>query len=312
MARKSETFILKEFIVGFIVLLFFLFIFLFITRKFTGSTVYKNLFPKEFKTALTTQSDNCGELGFGFAKSSSNTNFLRTVTRPGYANNKYPFILSIVPAGENSFIIETVSTIPEIPQEKITASCLPERIDTTLGTLLVSSILNVFPDKLSEFAQYQIIEPKLSIITRQARIDHSSWENSFSLKGIMDENCFLTEASGISTIKKEDNPQDSVTLGIITVTTNWTATTSANMSGKKTPSECYTDQSYDQSVKVEVEETFGISEADGIIQYDISSRGIVGQASILPNGYTPASYSNAPVQEPTGQPTVQPSISPSQ
>ncbi|MBI2029180.1 hypothetical protein HYT02_02070 [Candidatus Gottesmanbacteria bacterium] len=302
MARRSETFILKEFLVGLIVLLFFLFIFLFIARKFTASNSYKKLFPTKIQNVFVATQDNCGELGFGFIAKSTNSNFTRVVTRPGYQQEDHPFVLSVAPSGQNSFIIETVSTTNEVPQEKINAQCSSDSINIKPPNLLISSLLNVFPQDYSA-SQYELTEPKVLIITRQSRIEGAPWENSFTIRGVMNGSCFSTKAQGLSALTKSDN---------LTITTNWVATTSANPSNDKSLTDCLTNEQYGQSVKVEVEEMYKISETDGIIQYDISAKGIVGQASLLPNGYIQASYSNIPSQEPTGEPTLQPSLTPAQ
>lgn len=314
MARKSETFILKEFIVGLIVLLFFLFIFLFIVRKFTGSNLYQQFFPSSLKNFSASPTDYCGELGFGFTRESINRNFIQKSTRAGFETQEYTYVLSTVPAGSNSFLIETVSTNPEVVQEKRTAECEENAISIPLGNLLISSVLNVFPNTLSEFANYTIPNQTISLITREARIDNKPWENSFILKGGIDKStnegidtytCFITEAQGISTLTKQEEKEDSVTKGVNIITTNWIATTSADLTAKKSLQECNNTADFNQSVKVEVEETLVFSEQEGIQSYSISPRTVVGQAGLLPNGYIPVSFDNTIAPDPT--PTETPS-----
>lgn len=308
MARKSETFIFKEFIVGLIVLLFFLFVFLFIVRKLTGSDLYRQFFPKQLKNFSATTNDSCGELGFGFTRVSSNKNFVQQMTRSGYQTRESPFVLSVVPASGESFIVETVSTVSEVIQEKQSATCKENQIEFTLGTQLSASVLNVNPDKLSEFASYQVIDPEILLITREARLNGSPWSNRFTLKGGINKTandgvdtytCFITEVQGISSLTKVEESEDSPAKGIDTITTNWVATTSASLSQKRLLQECYEDNEYNQSVKVEVEETFVFSEEDGIREFSIVPRSVVGQVSILPNGYIPVSFKNILAPDPT-------------
>lgn len=312
MREQNETFILKEFLVGLVVMVFFLTILLWGLRKITESGQFKNLFSGNKKAALVIEPDYCSSYKMlGVIPKDKKQEFERLIKRSGWQDKKLKYRLVFTDSTKNRFTYNTESENNEIPKEANTIQCEQGGVSySDANNLLVSSLLNVNPEKLKDFAMFQVgnkgdyllpASPNASLGGPASNgLDSGrEWVNNFSLKGglqlpgipvdSLERNCFSLKASSTSIYKGPEKIKlTSGEVDAYKVESLWTATDSALLTSRKKIEECYSyDGNYDSQAGVKVKEELWFVPNLGIVKRKISPVQISGQAYFLPNGYLP-------------------------
>lgn len=307
MKQQNETFILKEFLVGLVVIVFLLTGFLWGMSKIIQSGQFKNLFSGKRKSALFIEPDYCSSYQMlGVISKDKKLEFERLIKRPGWQERKLKYSSTFTEASKNRFSYNIESDNSEIPKEANTIQCAVNGVShAEASNLLVSSLLNVNPEKLKDFALFQTGNREDYLLPASNNLDTGKgWVNNFSLKGGLllggvqpdspERNCFSLEASSVSLYKGPEKIK--LTSGeaeAYKVESEWFATDSALLANRKKTEECYSyDGNYDSQVLIKVKEELWFVPTLGIVKRKISPIQVSGQAYFLPNGYLPLEISD--------------------
>lgn len=301
MREQNETFILKEFLVGLVVIIFFLFLLLSGLKKVTSWESFKKLFTGK-KVSLVVEPDYCSSYKMlGVVAKDKKIDFERLIKRSGWKDKNLKYSLVFTETSRNRFIYVISSETDGVPKETNTIECTMKGVFyLEPNNLLVSSLLDVSPEKLPDFAVFQVGNREDYLLPEVQGLDNGrEWANNFSLKGglllggvstdSLERNCFSLEASSTSVYKGPEKIKlSSGEIDAYKVERQWIATNSALLSVRKKTDECYKyDGSFDSQALIKLKEELWFVPNLGIVKRKISPVQVGGQAYFLPNGYLP-------------------------
>lgn len=291
MNSNQETFIFKEFVVGLIVVIIFLLLFLTGLRKLGQASFYKNLFRAP-KQVVKEEPDYCKSyLMLSGISQGSKFDYSRTLKRVGWQDRNYKFNLSYKNIQKNKIVYEEFSDNNNGVKETVELLCSKEGITTAEpDKLLVSSLLNTYPENLNESTSFEVTSKSGVFIGKGGLQQRQEWQEGFKLKGSFAESyCFSLTADGKSTftgiekLKLNDKEFDAYKIESI-----WEATHSAFMTEPKKTQACLNfSGEFDNEAFVSVKQELWYASGSGLVKRKISPQAISGQVSILPNGYQP-------------------------
>lgn len=304
MATDNETFILKEFIAGLIVILLFLFLLLMGLRKITGGNWFKDLFSNSRSkiSKLTEVKNYCADNSLvSEVKKDLEVTFKRTVKRPGWLDKQYQYIRKYNNISNNKIISEITSENTEVNRETISLNCLPERITfSEADNLLLASLLDSYPEKLTDFATYKITKSYISL-PKVGMVDNNiAWPGNLSIRGGLkvpyiiysadeERNCFNLEAKAITKLLgKEKLATASGEMLTSKFETVWEASVSASLGSRQKITDCYVyNGPFDNNAMVSFREESWYNPDFGLVKRNIIPVSVSGQAYFLPNGNLP-------------------------
>lgn len=293
MASENENFILKEFIVGLIVLLALLFLLTTGASKFV-KPFFKNLSLGKAKKIVKTET-NCSSFPLTKdLKKDQKLEFERLIKRSGWLDQKFRYTLTYPVVEKNKIAYEINSSVPEILKEQNEILCTDQGITQAQpDKLLLSGFLNVYPEKLDSLAKFKVVTVPLFLLTAK-----NQWENNLMLKGglVLSGDaknadalyCFSLEAKGESVSSSEKIQTTAGEFATTKIVTNWEATPSAALEQLRKIDDCYQySGSYGNSGKISLKEEIWFAPGLGIVKRHLTPMGQAGQIYFLPNGYLP-------------------------
>lgn len=301
MKEQNEAFILKEFLVGLVVIVFFLLLLLWGLQKITASAGFQKLFSGREKMVSVIEPDYCSSYKMlGVIPKDKKIDFERLVKRSGWQDRKYKFTQVFADSSKNRFAYNIQSESSEIPKEANSIQCASSGVSyEDSDNLLVSSLLDVNPEKIKEFALFQAANRGDYLLGAPSLDSGKEWTNSLSLKGGLllggtsadspERNCFSLEATSTSVYKGlEKIKLASGEIEAYKIESIWSATNSALLTSRKKTEECYSySGSYDAQALIKVKDELWFAPNLGIIRRKIAPVSVSGQAYFLPNGYLP-------------------------
>jgi len=295
MASENENFILKEFLVGLIVLLLILFLLFAGLRKIIKQPFLKNFFSGRQAKIVKKEIDCASYQLFKDIKKDQKLELERLVKRSGWLDTKFRYTLSYPTVEKNKITYVINSSAAEVPQETNEINCTDQGVVTAdLDKLLLSSLLNVSPEKLDNFAKFKTIERSTFLFTTK-----NQWENKLLLKGglVLSGNapasgeryCFALEVKGDAEVSGSEKIQTAAgELDVVKIETSWEATPSASLGNLRKLDECYQyTGTFDNVGKISLKEEVWFAQGLGIVKRHLTPVGVSGQIYFLPNGYLP-------------------------
>lgn len=295
MASENESFILKDFLIGLIVLLFILFLLLSGFRKIIQQPFLKNFFSGRQEKIVKKEIDCVSYQLFKDIKKDQKLELERLVKRSGWLDTKFRYTLNYPTVEKNKIAYVINSSAAEVPQETNEINCTDQGVVTgELDKLLLSSLLNVSPEKLDNFAKFKVLERSTFLFTTK-----NQWENKFLLKGGLllsgnasvsgERYCFALETKGDAEVSGSEKIQTAAgELETTKIETNWEATPSAALDQLRKMDDCYQyTGTYNNVGKISFKEEVWFAQGLGIVKRHLTPVGVSGQIYFLPNGYLP-------------------------
>lgn len=289
--RLTDEFILKDFIVGLIVILAIVVGLSSMVKRSSLKGVFENFFTNK---KIESVFNYCPEYAF-LPDNDLEVEIQRVMKRNGFLDKKYNFLLSYKKSGLNS--LEENLASDNLPKEQNTIKCTSETVEkSNLDQTLLASLLNVYPENLNNNYLLTSGNDSKYIIMDKNNSNNNNWSNNFSLNGIIIKekneqvvkgNCFVMSATGISSYIPEDKIINSeIETTASKFETNWIATTSADLSTVKTIEECkgaITQDNFTLTLKDEV----WYATTGGLIKRRLLPTSLTGMIQMTPNGYMP-------------------------
>lgn len=309
MTSNQQPFILKEFIVGLIVLIFIGFLLVSFLTKTLQKPFFKNLFASKSEVLPITTKDYCQTYPIFIDLATDKTyQFERLVKRQGWRDTVDGYRLTYPEIKKNMISYAATSDSSAIPSIANKYICSQEGVVTEeIDNLLLSQLLNLYPETLNEYANFQVVENTGFLLPSSSELQQGKeWNRSLFLKGTylhltnqeegMEKEgyCFSLEAKATSIFQGRETVStkagDFETYKIETV---WGATPSASLAVKQKIGECSNYQGeYDNIANLTVKDESWYASNSALVKRQIEVIRVAGQARFLPNGFLPLSITD--------------------
>ncbi len=290
MVYKEEKFIIKEFLVGLLVILIVLTFVLAGVRRLTSGLKLGNAFSKNTKAAEKVVSlDYCKDLAvFNNIHENQTVKYDRVLKKQGLADEKKQYTINFIETTGDKIGFELTSDDPGIYSYKNHYNCGSGELNSTgFDPLLLSALTNSPPDKLNGVITYAPSDSKLVLFRKSE--NGATWENILNVKGIKDSKfCLNLQAAGraqnqgVEKIKVGDSEIDAYK-----ITTNWQATVSASLTSEKTSQQCMDyDGSYDTTASLDVSDEVWYT-SNGMVKRHLTPKNLKGNYYFLPSAGLP-------------------------
>lgn len=315
MEEKNEVFLLKEFLVGLVVLVVF-FIFLLwglnnILDSIKPASLLSSLFAskEKDKIQIVEEPDYCSFYPILKSLPAEKLEFTRKIERLGWPETRLKYFLQYNTSKKNQIFYQIEGELLDIPYEQNTIYCNKKGlVYDLLDNLLIAGLLNTPPQKVKDFAVFQVLNKENYLLPFfQDASNKKEWQRYLSLKGILSPyasqpnlekgNCFFLDASAtVSSYNLAKIQLSDKEINTYQIESFWTATASALLAQINSKEECLnSNQSYDNQATIKIKETIWFAPESGMVKRQILPLELFGQPSFLPNGYLPLTITDEQV-----------------